>query len=386
MNEDIPKSSGIGSWLRPMAGRDPRQEHRAATPLELLYDLCFVVAIAQAAHRLHHAILHGEGLESVLSFGMVFFAIWWTWMGFTWFASAFDNDDPLYRLKVLLQMGGLLVIAAGIPRAFAEHDFRFVTFGYVIMRVGLVAQWLRAAHDAPEFRHVAMRYVFGIVICQIGWCLLLLSPGSIWLLLFLLLVICELAVPAWAEKAQKTPWHPEHIAERYGLLTIIVIGESVLAATIAVQKVIDAGGFDIPLLVTVISAPVILFAMWWIYFLFHAPAGEESSRKVFLWAYAHFFIFASAAAVGAGLAVEVDFAAHEAHLSSVTAGLALAVPVAVFLSFQPLHSVECRGHRKSGLLVSAVLCLVTAWLPFTPLFLALILVLLTVFSIRKQSE
>ncbi len=76
---------------------------------------------------------------------MVFFAIWWAWMNFTWFASAYDVDDVPYRLLALVQMGGVLVLAAGVPSAFEHQDFFGITLGYFIMRIGLVAQWVRAA-------------------------------------------------------------------------------------------------------------------------------------------------------------------------------------------------------------------------------------------------
>lgn len=87
-----------------MLPRSPDEEHRAATPLELFFDLVFVVAVAQAAGRLHHAVSGGHAGDALLGYGMVFFAIWWAWMNFTWFASAYDTDDVAYRLLVLVQL------------------------------------------------------------------------------------------------------------------------------------------------------------------------------------------------------------------------------------------------------------------------------------------
>ena len=82
-----------------MTARSPHETHRVATPLELFFDLVFVVAIAQAAGGLHHAIADGHALEGLIGYLMVFFAIWWAWMNFTWFASAYDCDDVPYRLR-----------------------------------------------------------------------------------------------------------------------------------------------------------------------------------------------------------------------------------------------------------------------------------------------
>ncbi len=98
--------------------RDPDEAHRAATPLELLFDLIFVVAIATAGQQLHHAIIEGHLWHALPTYCMVFFALWWAWMNFTWFASAYDNDDTLYRCLTFVQIVGSLVMAAGIPAVF----------------------------------------------------------------------------------------------------------------------------------------------------------------------------------------------------------------------------------------------------------------------------
>ncbi len=163
-------------WRVPMTGRPVDEEHRVATPLELLFDLTFVVAVAQVAAELAHGIADGQVGDSLLGYLMVFFAIWWAWMNFTWFASAYDTDDVPYRLLTLVQMAGVLVFAAGIHDAFGNQDFLTGTIGYVIMRVAMLAQWARAARGDPEHRQTAYRYVLGIAVVQVGWVLRLLLP------------------------------------------------------------------------------------------------------------------------------------------------------------------------------------------------------------------
>src|SRR5579859_7341760 len=113
-----------------MVARDADEVHRVATPLELLFDLCFVVAVARAAAQLHADISAGHGWHAVGNYVMVFFAIWWAWMNFTWFASAYDVDDAVYRLTTLVQITGVLVLAAGVSRAAEYADFRTITVGY----------------------------------------------------------------------------------------------------------------------------------------------------------------------------------------------------------------------------------------------------------------
>ena len=222
-----------------MAGRDPTEPHRASTPLELFFDLTFVVAVSQAASGLHYGLVAGDARRALVGFPLVFFAIWWAWMQFTWFASAYDTDDVPYRLAVLLQLTGVLILAAGVPRALGDRDYGITTLGYVLMRLAIVGQWLRAAASHPDGRPCALRYAAGITLAQLGWVIRLGLPDTAAAVGFVVLVAVELAVPFWAESAARTPWHPGHIAERFGLFTLIVLGESVLAATVGVQEAID---------------------------------------------------------------------------------------------------------------------------------------------------
>ena len=139
-----PAETPGGAWFRPMVARPPDERHRTATVLELFFDLCFVVAVAQAAATLHHQVAGGHIGEGVRGYASVFFAIWWAWMNFTWFASAYDTDDIPYRLTTLVQIAGALILAAGVPDAMAGSDFTVITAGYVVMRLAMVTQWLRA--------------------------------------------------------------------------------------------------------------------------------------------------------------------------------------------------------------------------------------------------
>ncbi|HEX7197255.1 MAG TPA: low temperature requirement protein A [Candidatus Limnocylindria bacterium] len=319
-------------WHVPMSGRDPEEEHRAATPLELFFDLCFVVAVAQASVALHHEVAEGHLLEGALFFGMTFFAIWWAWMNFTWFASAYDTDDVLYRLLTFVQIAGVLVIASGVERAFAELDYATMTVGYLIMRIGLVAQWLRVAIEHPDRRQTALRFAIGVSLVQVGWVSRLFLPAELGMAAFAPLVVLELLVPVWAESTgHPTPFHRGHIAERYGLFTIIVLGECILAASTAVQVAISAGGLSAPLLTLAAGGLLLVLSMWWAYFKHDNAAEPAELRRAFIWGYGHYFVFAAVAATGAGLHVAADLTHEEAAIGPVTASLAVAVPVVIYL-------------------------------------------------------
>ncbi|MFE2095582.1 low temperature requirement protein A [Streptomyces sp. PTD9-10] len=339
--------------LRPLTARRRDEAHRVSSPLELFFDLCFVVAIAQAGVQLVHAVAEGHAGHGILNYAMVFFAIWWAWMNFTWFASAYDNDDALYRVVTLVQIAGVLVLAAGVSRAFEHHDFLVVWLGYVIMRLAMVAQWLRAARSAegPE-RTMALRYVGGVLLCQVGWLGLILLPEPARPWVFLVMVIVELSVPLYAEKARATSWHPHHIAERYGLFTIIVLGETIAAATVAVKSALDEQDALGELLPIAAGGLLIVFAAWWIYFVVPIHGHLRSSRQAFLWGYGHYLIFASAAAIGAGLEVAVEQAVGKAHISTLSASAAVTLPTALYLlTVWALHS----RHFKVGISQQLVL-------------------------------
>jgi len=317
-------------WRRPMSGRDPAERPRASTPLELLFDLCFVVAIAQAAAQLAHGIEENHTGTALLGFAMVFFAIWWAWMNFTWFASSYDTDDVPYRLLTLVQMAGALILAAGVPQALNDYDFLVVTIGYAVMRVPMVLQWLRAAREHPDGRRTARRYALGIAVVQALWLLRLLLPHPVDYVGFVVLVLAEIAIPPWAERARPTDWHPEHIAERYGLFTIIGLGEVILATTVAFQRSMTTG-LSLDLVLVGVGGLLLMFGIWWVYFLGGDEHGFRSLRVALSWGYGHYLVFGSIAALGAGLETAVAVAEHEAHAAPVVAAFAVAVPVALFL-------------------------------------------------------
>jgi low temperature requirement protein LtrA len=364
---------GVRSLVRAMRGRDPGEEHRASTPLELFFDLVFVVAVALAAERLHHGLLE-DPIGSILSYLLVFFAIWWAWVNFTWFASAYDTDDVVYRLTVLVIMTGALVMAAGLPQTFDEREFAVTVVGYVIMRVALVALWLRVAREDPPRRQTARRFAAGVTACQLGWLGFLVLAPSLWPLAWLVLVPAELLVPYWAERAAPTTWHPAHIAERYGLFMIIVLGESVLASSLAIQTVVG-DGLQPELVPVIVGGLLIVYSMWWIYYDRPDEHMLESTGTAYVWSYLHLPIFASAAAVGAGLVVAIEEAAGHSSLGWPRVGAYVAIPLATYLISLWLLYLRLRLGTAHRLLIpaTAMLLLLSVVTPAPLLAIGLVL-------------
>ena len=355
-----------------MSGRDIHESNRVSTPLELLFDLTFVVAIAVAASQLHHAVGEHHLGAGMLAYLMSFAAIWWAWMNFTWFASAYDTDDATYRLWTMVQMVGVLILAAGLPN-LAQGGFTTLTVGYAVMRVGLLAMWLRAAREHPERRRTAMRYVFGIGTLQLFWLARLALPTAWALPSYCVLILLELATPVWASKAGHTPWHAHHIAERYGLFTIIVLGECVLGATNSVAGVIGAQGWSLDVALVGLGATSLVLALWWVYFLVpNADALHHHRERAFNWGYGHFVVFGSLAALGAFLEVVADqlksnagsaptaVASAHAVASTLAIGLVAAAVGVYLMTLWWLHRHITRGLARLGWVWAVALVILLA--------------------------
>lgn len=291
--------SGVN--VLPLAGamrpRDPEEPGRVATPLELLFDLVFVTAVASAGVELHDGAIHGDW-GSLVDYFLTFFAIWWAWVNYTWFASAYARDDVLFRVLTFVIMAGALVLAAGVPGLFEDEQSAVVVAGCAIMRLGMATLWLRAARHDPERRSVAITYATGIACVQVLWI------GRLWV---------HGEVPLLA------PFHPEHGAERTGAFTIIVLGEVVLASVVATQEAIAAseGGHHVSLdlFELVMGAFLIVVSMWWLYFRRDHSDLVQSPKGVWAFGYLHYFVYAAIAAAGAGIAADVDVSGRTADAS-----------------------------------------------------------------------
>ena len=338
--------------LHRMTGRDIHESNRVSTPLELLFDLTFVVAIAAVASQLHHAVgEHHLGL-GILAYLTSFTAIWWAWMSFTWFASAYDTDDATYRLLTMVQMFGVLILASGVPK-ISQGDFSGLAIGYGVMRLGLVAMWLRSAREHPERRRTAMRFALGLLSLQALWLARLGLPPAWSLPSLAVMTALEMLLPIWAFRAGATPWHAHHIAERHGLFTIIVLGECVLGASNSVAGMIDAEGWSLEVAMVGLGSVSLVLSLWWVYFLMPNAEGLHNHReRAFIWTYGHFLVFGSLAALGAFLEVVADGLKEGSSSHAVAPTLAIglvAAAVGVYLlTLWWLHGRITLGRAQLG--------------------------------------
>jgi len=322
-----------------MGGRDPHEKHRTATPLELFFDLTFVIAFGVAGSQFAHEIAEAHFGAGLLGFTFAMFAVIWAWINFTWFASAYDNDDWVFRLVTMVQIMGVLILAMGIEPMFhslveGRHvDNAVIVGGYVIMRLALVAQWLRAARQDPARRDTCLRYAKYLAVVQLGWIAMLVLNTDVptTFLMVAVLVALEMVTPYAAERKATTPWHAHHIAERYGLLAIIALGECLIGAIETLRAIVASHGWSMDAALVGFGGTALAFGMWWIYFIL--PAGRVlhlRRHRSYFFGYGHVPIFAAIAATGAGLHVAAYYIDHTAHISAAMAVASIAIPVAVF--------------------------------------------------------
>jgi low temperature requirement protein LtrA len=356
---------------RRFTGRDPGERHRASTPLELLYDLTLVIAFGTASDELAHLIAEDHALAGVAGFAFACFAVSWAWLNYSWFASAYDTDDWVFRLATMVQMAGVIVLSLGLPQMFASIDHgdsldnRVMVAGYVLMRVALMSLWWQVARHDPERTSAARVYMTTIGTAQVGWVALaaLELPIGVTFALFSVLYALELGGPFVAERMAPTPWHAHHIAERYGLLVIITLGEVLIGTVASLNAVVHGeGGWTVDAVLLTLAGVGLTFGCWWMYFTvpWAAPMAVHRGRG-FPFGYGHLVVFAALAAMGAGLHVAAYALEGEARIGRVATVLSVGVPLAIYVAaFYILYSVLMRAHDAFhlGLIAGTVAVLV----------------------------
>ena len=360
-----------------MVGRDPREHHRSSTPLELLFDLTFVVSFSLAGDQLAHYLAEGHISTAVWGFLFVLLSVCWAWINFTWFASAFDTDDWFQRVLTMVQMVGVIVLALGIAPVFESidkgepFDFRVVASGYIVMRLSLLAMWLRVAVQDPNYRRIALRYAVSNVLIQAGWAVvafLQLDNAPLVAAIIVLLWALELAGHPYATWGavdndrhwQGTPWNARHIVERYGLFVLITLGEGILGTITAVSALVARSGWTGETILVAVAGTGLTFGLWWTYFVVpSAPVLRRHRERKWTWGYGHIILFGGLAAVGGGLHVAAYAAEGETTIGTLGVVLSVAIPVLVFcLTYFILYSILFRAVDRLHLLLASGMVLI----------------------------
>lgn len=278
---------------------DPSQPRRASW-LELFFDLIFVAAVAQVGVPLgQDYTLHG-----LARYALMFLLIWWAWLGHTMYSTRFDADDVVQRLLTLIQIFAAAAMAANAKSAFDSRDSAGFAAAYAVLRAVLVVQYLRARR-LTETRRLTMLYAVGFGIAASLWGVAAIIPAPMRFWLWAAALLIDLGTPWLAvQHTYKHPPDAEHLPERFGLFTIILLGESVAAVMHGMES---QEMWSPSAAISAFTGLSLAFGYWWWYFDGARGAAKRhvtSNRKILLfqiWSYAHLPLYLCVAVVGVGV-------------------------------------------------------------------------------------
>ncbi len=281
--------------------RTMEQEERRATWLELFYDLAFVVAVAVLADRLH------ADPSNVAGFLGFFALLWWLWASHTYYADRYDTDDLVYRLLAAGQMVAIVVVAASLTGA-TESTVAFA-WGYAVSRWILLVMYWRAYRNVVETRDLVRGYLLGFGLAALVWTASAVVGPDLRVILWTIALSIDLATP-WVMRRQQAlvPFDVSHLPERFGLFTILVLGEAIAAVVAGVAH----ASWSVAHVITATTGIGIATAIWWMYFdntsgtVVRRSAEIRHTWRPTAWIYTHFLLTAAVASLGVALELVVE--------------------------------------------------------------------------------
>jgi len=369
---------------------------RRATWLELFFDLIFVAAVAQVGGPLQT----NYSFVALARYAFLFFLIWWAWLGHTLYSTRFDTDDPVQRALTLVQMFTVAVMAANAGEALDSRSAAGFGAAYAAMRIILVVQYVRA-RSLERSKRLTNYYAAGFGLAASLWLVaaFLNAPERFWVWGAALAV--EIATPILCARHDlELPPHPEHMPERFGLFTIILMGESLVAVMRGIESqetwsphAASAAFFGMAL----------VFGLWWWYFDGAHAAKERHVRskrdfRLFrVWSYAHFPMYLGVATVGIGVERVIGLSGG-AVLGRGEAWLLATAATVVMVSLATVAATSEKARSSRSvvsfllphcLVAAAILLLPLVALPLFPNFFVIVLAIFAVLQValsRNESK
>lgn len=316
---------------------------RKATWLELFFDLIFVAAVSQVAEPLREHY----SLTGLVRLAPLFALIWWAWTGHTIFSTRFDTDDVVQRGLTLVQVFAVAVMAANAKDALDSRSSAGLAAAYAAVRFVLVVQYARARHVAAA-RALTTRYLAGHGIAAVLWLgsALVPVPGRFWM--WGVAFAVDLGTPWLAiPHSVKVPPHPAHLPERFGLFTLILLGESVVAVMHGIESQHD---WSPSAAASAFLGMGVSFLIWWWYFDGASGASEQPVRttreavRFHIWTYAHFPLYLGIVVAGVGVQRIVTAASRAAVTPAETTILTGAI-TAVMVAMTTIGAISA-GRRR----------------------------------------
>jgi low temperature requirement protein LtrA len=335
--------------IRPPSLRTVEEGERSATWLELFYDLVFVAAVAVLAGRL----LRDSSWIGWLSYAAYFALVWWLWASHTFYADRYDTDDLIYRLVAATQMVAIAFIAASLSSDELAASTVAFAAAYAAARILLLVLYARAYRHVAESKELVRGYLIGFSIAAAVWVVSIFvpEPGRYWL--WALAFAIDLATPFLMRRVQaRVPLDVSHLPERFGLFTILVLGETIVAVTFGLGHVEWQWSTSI----TGAFGMLLAAGIWWLHFdnldgFVVRRRGQKTDWRPTIWIYSHLPLAIGLAMTGVGVEHAIIAAdhSHEYHLDErwvLVGGMALAFAAMTFISIASLRpESEIVGRR-----------------------------------------
>lgn len=346
----------------------PSDTPRKATWMELFFDLIFVVAIAKATHVLGHPHEGHIAPDLYLKFALIIIPVWWAWTGHTLFANRFDTGNTLYRVLTLFQMLCAISLSVFINPDF-DPNYQGFLLSYAAFRIALVLMYLHASWTCPQSRQVSNYLAIGFAIGTSISLSSLFFDGNWKYVLLYAGIAFDLAVPLLGRARLKAiPVEPHHLPERFALLAIIVLGESVVNLSIS----LEASSWNLDMIIAGLAGFILIAALWWVYFdtvettVIGKPHGAGHAII-----YGHLFIYAGmsilANVLSYGIHPQIGLSDHK--LLSVLAMALILTPMSVLQHVYYDHK-ELGRIALEGVGVAALGCLALNFANTAPLIVS----------------
>ena len=273
---------------------------RRVTWLELFFDLVFVAAVAQVGTHLRD----DYSVAGLLRFTLLFVLIWWAWLGHTSFSTRFDTDDLVQRALTWLQMFLVAVMAINATGALDSRDSAGFAAAYAVMRVVLVAQYLRARR-IPRARALTMRNAASCGVAAMLWLTSAVVDPPIRFWLWALALAIDVATPLVTTRhIVDVPHDAAHLPERYGLFSIILMGESMVAVMTGMEH---QEYWSLRAATSAVLGMALIVAIWWCYYDVVDAVGDQmvgshrDAVRFQIWSHVHLPLYLGIAVTGVGL-------------------------------------------------------------------------------------
>jgi low temperature requirement protein LtrA len=285
--------------IRPVRLRASEEAGRRVTWLELFFDLAFVAAVSQVGASLAEHYSAG----GLVRYGLLLGLIWWAWLGHTVYATRFDTDDLVQRLLTLTQIFGVAVMAINAGDDLASRDSAGFAAAYAGLRFVLVFEYIRARH-VRRARPYATSMAAALTVAASLWLASAMTPAPARFWLWAIALTVDVLTPLMTSRfAAEIPPHPEHLPERFGLFTIILLGETLVSVMRGMKTQDD---WSVAAASSALLGMVMAFTLWWWYFDGVEAAGtrhvhsRQDTWKFNVWAYAHLPLYLGIGIAGIG--------------------------------------------------------------------------------------